>query len=112
MLPGKIFVYDNFELVGESFPIIFLPEGADEIKIPITINQEQPDPPGPVPPGPVPPGPNPPEPVPPVPPAPGPTPVDPGTNIPQTGDTAPLAPIAALAVIAVLGCGFAIRKEF
>ena len=112
MVPGKIFVYDNFELVGKSFPIIFLPEDADEIKIPITINQEQPDPPGPIPPGPVPPGPNPPEPVPPVPPAPGPTPVDPSTNIPQTGDTAPLAPIAALAVIAVLGCGFAIRKEF
>lgn len=34
-----------------------------------------------------------------------------GGGTAQTGDSMPLVPIAALAVIAALGCGLAIRKE-
>lgn len=119
MLPGVIRVYKWGYEVGESLPIYYAPDGTDTIYRTVLMTPEQPVPPvPPVPPTPpdpptppVPPQPVPPQPVPPVP-TPTPTPVDPGTNIPQTGDTAPLAPIAALAVIAVLGCGFAIRKEF
>lgn len=116
MLPGVIRVYKWGYEVGESLPIYYAPEGMDTIYRTVLMTPEQPVPPvPPTPPEPptppVPPQPVPPQPVPPVP-TPTPTPVDPGTNIPQTGDTVPLAPIAALAVIAVLGCGFAIRKEF
>ena len=78
----------------------------------ILINQDQPDPPGPVPPGPippgpVPPGPNPPEPVPPVP-----TPVDPGGGIAQTGDATGYA-FAAFAMLALISAGvLASRKLY
>ena len=57
-----------------------------------------------------------PQPVPPEPVPPTPDPVNPdvpgGGGTAQTGDSMPLVPIAALAVIAALGCGLAIRKEY
>ena len=70
-----------------------------------------PDPPTPPDP-PVPPEPVPPEPVPPTPPEPVYSDVPGGGGTAQTGDSMPLVPIATLAVIAALGCGLAIRKEF
>ena len=115
MLPGKVFVYDGINKIGESDTIWFLPEDMETLYMwPILINQEQPDPPvPPTPPDPpYPPGPNPPEPVPPVPPAPAPTPDNPGGGIAQTGDVTPFAAFAGLAIIAALGCGVALRKEY
>ena len=116
MLPGKVFVYDNLEQIGESAPILMFPKDTETLNMwPIIINEQEPDPPEPpippdppVPPGPVPPEPNPPEPVPPVP-----TPVDPGGGIAQTGDDTgyAFAAFAMLAVCAALSCGMTFRKE-
>ncbi len=114
-MPGKVFVYDGIKKIGESEPIWFFPEDMETLYMwPIVINQEQPDPPvPPTPPDPpVPPGPNPPEPVPPVPPTPVPTPDNPGGGIAQTGDATPFAAVAVLAIVAALGCGIALRKEY
>ena len=52
----------------------------------------------------------------PIPPEPGPTPDPDNPDVPgggsaQTGDTTPFAAVAVIAVMAALGCGFALRKE-
>lgn len=102
MLPGVIKVYKYGYEVAESLPIYFMPEGMDTIYRFIQMTPEQPVPPTP---------PSPPEPVPPVPPTPV-NPDVPGGGIVQTGDVIPFGVIAVVAIVAALGCGIALRKEY